>query len=58
MANAIAAEINAASGKQPYAVALIALAKRLQAMPGSRPATQTVTMLAALGLGDATVAAR
>ncbi|GEM_PF-2812172 len=58
VAKTIAEEINASPGKQLYAVALIALAKRLQAMPGSRPATQSVTLLAALALGDATATAR
>lgn len=50
---ALAREIEASSDRGTHAVALIALAKRLQALPGSGPATEAVTALAALALGDA-----
>lgn len=50
---AFAREIEASGEKASLATALVALARRLQALPGSGPATEGVTALAALALGDA-----
>jgi len=48
----LARHVHEAPDRKEAATALVALATRLQAIPGARPVTNQVVALAALALGD------
>jgi hypothetical protein len=48
----LARHVHEAPDRKDAATALVALATRLQAIPGARPVTNQVVALAALALGD------